>query len=104
VERGFEQTTAAEIAERAGLTKRTFFRYFTDKRDVLSVDSDALLELVVKAVAEAPESAAPVAAVGIVAVFKIAFGCWVEEPDRSALPRLVQESLDVLNLNVLTAA
>ena len=29
-ERGYEQTTVAEIAERAGLTKRTFFRYFTD--------------------------------------------------------------------------
>ncbi len=34
-ERGFEDTTVAAIAERAGLTKRTFFRYFTDKREVL---------------------------------------------------------------------
>ena len=34
-ERGFEQTTVAEIAERAGLTERTFFRYFADKREVL---------------------------------------------------------------------
>ena len=34
-ERGYEQTTVAEIAERAGLTKRTFFRYFADKREVL---------------------------------------------------------------------
>ena len=34
-ERGFEQTTVAEIAERAGLTKRTFFRHFADKREVL---------------------------------------------------------------------
>ena len=35
VERGFEQTTVAEIASRAGLTERTFFRYFSDKREVL---------------------------------------------------------------------
>ena len=34
-ERGFEQTTVAEIAERAGLTERTFFRHFADKREVL---------------------------------------------------------------------
>ena len=34
-ERGFEQTTVADIAERAGLTERTFFRYFADKREVL---------------------------------------------------------------------
>ena len=35
IERGFEQTTVAEIAEPAGLTERTFFRYFADKREVL---------------------------------------------------------------------
>lgn len=35
VERGFDQTTAAEIAERAGVTERTFFRHFADKREVL---------------------------------------------------------------------
>ena len=34
-ERGFEQTTVAEIAARAGLTERTFFRHFADKREVL---------------------------------------------------------------------
>ena len=34
-EQGYEETTVAEIAERAGLTKRTFFRYFSDKREVL---------------------------------------------------------------------
>ncbi len=34
-ERGFDETTVADIAQRAGLTERTFFRYFTDKREVL---------------------------------------------------------------------
>lgn len=34
-ERGYEQTTVAEIAERAGLTERTFFRHYSDKREVL---------------------------------------------------------------------
>ena len=37
LERGYEQTTVADIAERAGLTARTFFRYFADKREVLFV-------------------------------------------------------------------
>src|SRR5271154_5828231 len=59
-ERGFEQTTVAEIAERAGLTERTFFRHFADKREVLFAGADALQELVVSAVAGAPESAAPI--------------------------------------------
>ena len=41
-ERGFEQTTVAEIAERAGLTERTFFRHFADKREVLFAGAGAL--------------------------------------------------------------
>ena len=35
IERGFEQTTVTEIARRAGLTQRTFFRHYADKREVL---------------------------------------------------------------------
>ena len=53
-ERGFDQTTVADIAERAGLTKRTFFRHYADKRDVLFSGAEALLKLVTRAVAEAP--------------------------------------------------
>jgi AcrR family transcriptional regulator len=59
-ERGFEQTTVAEIAARAGLTERTFFRHFADKREVLFAGADALRELLVSAVAKAPESLAPI--------------------------------------------
>jgi AcrR family transcriptional regulator len=40
--RGFEQTTVAEIAARAGLTERTFFRHFADKREVLFWGAAAL--------------------------------------------------------------
>jgi AcrR family transcriptional regulator len=52
----------AEIAGRAGLTERTFFRHFTDKREVLFAGADMLQELVATAVASAPGSAAPIAA------------------------------------------
>jgi AcrR family transcriptional regulator len=62
-ERGFEQTTVAEIAKRAGLTERTFFRHFADKREVLFDGAGALQELLVNAVADAPDSMAPIDAV-----------------------------------------
>jgi AcrR family transcriptional regulator len=62
-ERGFENTTVAEIAARAGLTERTFFRHFADKREVLFSGSARLQELLVSAVARAPDSAAPIDAV-----------------------------------------
>jgi AcrR family transcriptional regulator len=62
-ERGFEQTTVAEIAERAGLTERTFFRYFADKREVLFAGAVTLQESLVSAVASAPESVPPIDAV-----------------------------------------
>jgi AcrR family transcriptional regulator len=59
-ERGFEQTTAAEIAERAGLTERTFFRYFADKREVLFGGQDRLREIYVSTIEAAPASATPI--------------------------------------------
>ena len=62
-ERGFENTTVAEIAARAGLTERTFFRYFADKREVLFGGAGTLQELLVNGVANAPESAPPIDAV-----------------------------------------
>jgi AcrR family transcriptional regulator len=63
VERGFDQATVAEIASRAGLTERTFFRHFADKREVLFWGQGALQELIVNTVASAPESATPLDAV-----------------------------------------
>src|SRR6266571_2323472 len=62
-ERGFEQTTVAEIARRAGLTERTFFRHFADKREVLFAGAGTLQEFLVSTVADAPDSVAPIDAV-----------------------------------------
>jgi AcrR family transcriptional regulator len=160
-EGGFENTTVAEIAARAGLTERTFFRYFADKREVLFGGAGALQELLVDAVVAAPADAAPLAAVGAaleaagellqqrrefsrqrqaviassvelhereliklatlavavavalrdrgvkdpaasltaeagIAVFRVAFERWVDDPHERDLPELIRESLDEL--------
>jgi AcrR family transcriptional regulator len=60
-ERGYENTTVIEIAERAGLTKSTFFRHFPDKREVLC--GDRVTGLVATGIAAAPASASPLEAV-----------------------------------------
>jgi AcrR family transcriptional regulator len=62
-EQGYEATTVAEIAESAGLTKRTFFRYFSDKREVLFSGSEELERVWLEAVATAPPEATPLAMV-----------------------------------------
>jgi AcrR family transcriptional regulator len=62
-ERGFGQTTVADIAARAGLTERTFFRHFADKREVLFSGQDQFTDAVVSAVAAAPAGASPLEAV-----------------------------------------
>ena len=64
-ERGYEETTVAEIAERAGLTERTFFRHFADKREVLFRGSGELQQLMVDAVDTAPPSATPMEAITV---------------------------------------
>ena len=58
-ERGFDQTTAAQIAARAGLTERTFFRHFADKREVLFGGSALLQERIVDGVTGAPPRTDP---------------------------------------------
>jgi AcrR family transcriptional regulator len=158
VERGFEQTTVAEIAKRAGLTERTFFRHFADKREVLFWGAATLQENLVNAVASAPDSAPPIDAIAAaievagdllqerrdgarqrqtiiaanpelqereliklaslasalagalrrrgvrepaasltaeagIAVFKIAFGIWIDEDSEQDLPQVIKESL-----------
>ncbi|MFG3223728.1 TetR family transcriptional regulator [Kitasatospora sp. NPDC048194] len=61
-EHGYENTTVIEIAERAGLTKSTFFRYFPDKREVL-FGGGTVTGLLVEAIASAPPEAGPLDAV-----------------------------------------
>lgn len=58
-ERGFEQTTAGDIAERAGVTERTFFRYFPDKREVLFDGAAALSQTAHDATLAAPADLSP---------------------------------------------
>ncbi len=60
---GFDQTTAAQIADRAGVTERTFFRHFADKREVLFGGSALLQERIVAGVAGAPAAEGPLDAV-----------------------------------------
>jgi AcrR family transcriptional regulator len=73
-ERGYENTTVIAIAERAELTKSTFFRHFADKREVL-FGGDTLAGLLSGAIAAAPPAAAPLEAVALAldAVGKEAF-------------------------------
>jgi AcrR family transcriptional regulator len=69
-ERGYVRTTVEEIAARAGLTERTFFRYFADKREVLFSGSKDLEKSIVDGIEGAPREASPLAAV--VAAFEAA--------------------------------
>jgi AcrR family transcriptional regulator len=160
-ERGFESTTVAEIAERAGLTERTFFRHYADKREVLFSGGNEFQDRIVTAVRDAPASAGPMEAAGAgldaaaemlqqrrpfaqqrqriiassaelrerelikldsltsavvdalrrrgvaapaasltgevaIAVFRSAFGRWVDESNDCDLPSIMRESLDEL--------
>ncbi len=62
-ERGYSQTTVGDIAVRAGLTERTFFNHFSDKREVLFAGSELFTQLIVDGVRAAPRSAKPLDAV-----------------------------------------
>jgi AcrR family transcriptional regulator len=162
-ERGYDQTTVAEIAARAGVTERTFFRHFADKREVLFDRQHLLADAFVGAVAVAPDSATPLEAAtagleaaaclleqargrefarrrqrlidanpelqereliklaslaeavadtlrarGVaeptatltgevaVAVFRTAFGCWLDKANRRDFPQVTRETLETL--------
>ncbi|MCU1584551.1 MAG: TetR family transcriptional regulator [Microbacteriaceae bacterium] len=63
-EQGYDETTVAQIADRAGLTRSTFFRHFSDKREVLAAGQETLSALFAEGIAAAPSSATPLEAVG----------------------------------------
>ncbi|GGP53480.1 TetR/AcrR family transcriptional regulator [Saccharothrix coeruleofusca] len=62
-EQGYDATTVAQIAERAGVTKSTFFRHFSDKRELLVAGQETLSRLLAEGIAEAPANASPLEAV-----------------------------------------
>jgi AcrR family transcriptional regulator len=62
-EQGYDATTVAQIVERAGVTKSTFFRHFADKREVLVAGQEALSTLLAEGITAAPQDAAPLEAV-----------------------------------------
>jgi AcrR family transcriptional regulator len=81
-ERGYDQTTVAEIAKRAGLTERTFFRYFADKREVLFYGSGMLKDGLVQGIEDAPAGLPPIDAVGA-SLEAIADSIFEERHDRA---------------------
>lgn len=60
LQQGFAETTVPQIAARAGLTTRTFFRYFADKREVLFVGDDSMSKLVQQLMAQTASDVCPV--------------------------------------------
>jgi AcrR family transcriptional regulator len=63
VDQGYDDTTVAQISERAGVTKSTFFRYFPDKRELLVAGQERLSALLAEGIIEAPDGATPLQAV-----------------------------------------
>jgi AcrR family transcriptional regulator len=107
-EHGFEQTTVAEIAERAGLTERTFFRHFADKREVLFYGMEMLRDLLVRAVADAPASATAMDAVST--ALEATAAMFQENPERVRLRDAIVSAhaelreRELIKLAVLAAA
>lgn len=64
-EQGYDETTVAQIAERAGLTRSTFFRHFGDKHEILAAGQEMLSTLLAEGIADAPDSASPLDTVAL---------------------------------------
>jgi AcrR family transcriptional regulator len=64
-EQGYDATTVTEIAERAGVTKSTFFRHFPDKRELLVAGQETLSRLLAEGIADADPGAGPLDAVAV---------------------------------------
>ena len=110
-ERGYDQTTTAEIAARAGVTERTFFRHFSDKREVLFDGETALRAILTEAVHDAPSALGPWAT--LFHAFRAAVGLLVEnrhfvEPRRriiaSSPPLQERELIKAMSLGATLAS
>jgi AcrR family transcriptional regulator len=62
-EQGYDATTVTQIAERAGVTKSTLFRYFPDKREILAAGQETLSQLLTEGITQAPAGATPLEAI-----------------------------------------
>ncbi|OIH97752.1 TetR/AcrR family transcriptional regulator [Curtobacterium sp. MCBA15_001] len=62
-DQGYDDTTVTQIAERAGVTKSTFFRHFPDKRELLVAGQETLSRLLAEGITAAPADSTPLAAV-----------------------------------------
>ncbi|MEU7478636.1 helix-turn-helix domain-containing protein [Lentzea sp. NPDC042327] len=100
-EQGYDNTAVAQIAERAGLTKSTFFRHFRDKREVLFGGQDQLAEVLTTGIACAPEQAEPLAAVEAALV---AVGTWFTDEHRAHGPQrqaVIEDHLELRERSAL---
>ena len=102
-ERGYAETTVADIAARAGLTKRTYFRYFADKREVLFSGSELLEQQMVAAIEAAPASAS---ALGMIGAALAAAAVRFEEVREFAGPRhrIIASSHELQERELIKAA
>ena len=89
-DRGFEQTTAAEIAQSVGLTERTFFRHFSDKREVLFSGQHLLAQAFLTGLDAAPPGAPPIEAVAAA----VRSGASLFPDERRSHSRLRQSVID----------
>ncbi len=88
--RGFEQTTAAEIAQCVGLTERTFFRHFSDKREVLFYGQEQFLKAFLDGVDAAPPGASPLEVIA----FALRSAATFFPDERRSYSRLRQSVID----------
>lgn len=115
-DQGYDATTVTEIAHRAGVTKSTLFRHFSDKREILSAGQEALSQLLTEGIRDAAPEAGPLDAVAagleraseafgpmnrvIVPKLKAAIASNAELQERDALKRI---GLSVAITDALTA-
>jgi AcrR family transcriptional regulator len=90
---GYDGTTVDAIAERAGIARRTFFRYFRSKDDVIFADHDTLLATVNANLAE-QSALTPLQA--ICSGVRMVFANYVSDPQVSVSRYRLTRSVDAL--------